>query len=598
MGGVGRRGAHSHGALRAVARRFHRHIAARRDDKIHRYPHTLAARGHPGRLRLGGLHRRCGRRPPQRAFPPGQDSELAPGREKVGARNDQPPGLAGGGPLSGPLRVPLLPAGVRHPLAALRDAGGRHNRRHPRLRRVHSPVHRGAARQRLERRLRERGRRSVQEVRGGRGCRGVSEGAIVGLMAFLFVLFGVLGVPVPFAVMASVIIGVLLTDISMTTVVAEMFNGINAVPLLAVPFFILVGELMASSNVTERLVSFAQALVGHIRGGLAQVVTVVSMFFAGISGSSSADVAAIGRVMLPPMKREGYNPANSAALVAAASTIANMIPPRIMAIVYGAVGGVSIVALFVGGVVPGVMVGLGLMIYSYFFGFSENVRPRSSFGEVARTAGGSVLPLLIPFMIVGGILGGLFTPTEAGMVAVVYTIVVVIPLLVRGHLRNLPRDFMHAGVLYSLPLMAVAGASALAYVIAYLQAPEAVSGLVEAIAGTNPTLIMFLIVVALVIAGDFLDAIPTIVIAMPVIAGLVELGGIDPVHMGVVAIVTLAFGLITPPYGLALLLAATFAEVPFSRTLVKALPIYLVFFVVISLLVLLPDLVLWLPGLF
>ena len=220
----------------------------------------------------------------------------------------------------------------------------------------------------------------------------MNEGAIVGLMAFLFVLFGVLGVPVPFAVMASVIIGVLLTDISLTTVVAEMFNGINAVPLLAVPFFILVGELMASSNVTERLVAFAQALVGHIRGGLAQVVTVVSMFFAGISGSSTADVAAIGRVMLPPMKREGYNPANSAALVAAASTIANMIPPSIMAIVYGAVGGVSIAALFVGGVVPGVMVGFGLMIYSYFFGFSESVRERSSFGEVARTAGGSVLP--------------------------------------------------------------------------------------------------------------------------------------------------------------------------------------------------------------
>lgn len=194
-------------------------------------------------------------------------------------------------------------------------------------------------------------------------------------------------------------------------------------------------------------------------------------------------------------------------------------------------------------------------------------------------------------------MGGLFTPTEAGMVAVVYTIVVVIPLLVRGHLRNLPRDFMHAGVLYSLPLMAVAGASALAYVIAYLQAPEAVSGLVQNIAGTNGTLIMVLIVVALVVAGDFLDAIPTIVISLPVIAVLVELGGIDPVHMGVVAIVTLAFGLITLPYGLSLLLATTFAEVPFSRGLIKSLPIYVVFFVVISLLIFLPALSLWLPGL-
>ena len=157
-----------------------------------------------------------------------------------------------------------------------------------------------------------------------------------------------------------------------------------------------------------------------------------------------------------------------------------------------------------------------------------------------------MVPLLVPFIIIAGILGGYFTPTEAGMVAVVYTIVVVIPLLVRGHLRKLPEDFMKAAVLYSLPMMAVAGASALAYVIAYLRAPEAITALVEAIAGTNPTLIMFLIVLALVIAGDFLDAIPTIVIAMPVIAVLVELGGIDPVHMGVVAIVTLAFGLITP----------------------------------------------------
>ena len=265
-----------------------------------------------------------------------------------------------------------------------------------------------------------------------------------------------------------------------------------------------------------------------------------------------------------------------------------------MAIVYGAVGGVSIVALFVGGVVPGVMVGIGLMIYSYFT-FSQTVRERSSFGDVARgrsERGATVDTVHHHRRHPGRVLH----PDGGGMVAVVYTIVVVIPLLVRGHLRKLPEDFMKAAVLYSLPMMAVAGASALAYVIAYLRAPEAITVLVEAIAGTNPTLIMFLIVVALVIAGDFLDAIPTIVIAMPVIAGLVELGGIDPVHMGVVAIVTLAFGLITPPYGLALLLAATFAEVPFSQALVKALPIYVVFFVVISLLVLFPDLVLWLPG--
>lgn len=423
----------------------------------------------------------------------------------------------------------------------------------------------------------------------------MSDGLIVSLMLFSFLLLGYLGIPIPFAIIVSVIIGTLLTEVSMMAAVNELFNGVNSVPLLAVPFFILIGELMASSKVSERMINLAQALVGHVRSGLAQVVTVFSIFFAGISGSSTADVAAISRVILPSMKKEGYNPANSAALIAAASTIANMIPPSIMAVIYGAVGGVSIAALFLGGVVPGLMVGGGLMVYSYFFGYPGSVRQRSSFGNLASTAKLSILPLMIPIIIMGGILGGWFTPTEAGMVAVVYAILVVIPLIARGHLRNLPRDFMHAAVLYSLPMMAVAAASAFAYLIAYLQGPQAVSGVIESIAGTNGVLIMFCLIVAMIIAGDFIDAIPAIVIFMPIITPLVELGDINPVHMGVVVVVTLAFGLITPPYGLSLLLATKFADVPFGQGLVKSIPIYLVFLTVISIIVVFPDLVLWLP---
>jgi C4-dicarboxylate transporter DctM subunit len=424
----------------------------------------------------------------------------------------------------------------------------------------------------------------------------MSGGVITGLLVLIFLVLSILGVPVPFAITASALIGALLVGVSLSTVISQLFDGVNVIALLAVPFFILAGELASTSGVAERLVKFAQSLVGHIRGGLAQVVTVFSMFFAGISGSSTADVAAIGRVMMPAMKTEGYDPASSAALVAAASTIANMIPPSIMAVVYGAIGGVSVPALFVGGIIPGVLIGLGLMIYSYFFGFPERQRQRASLDEVARTAGASILPLLVPIIILVGILGGFFTPTEAGMVAVVY-IIVVIPFIEREHLRNLPKDFMHAAVLYSLPMMAVAGASALAWVISYLQAPQAVSALIQNVAGTNPILIMLSIVVVLIIAGQFIDAIPAIVILMPIIATLVDLGGVDPVQMGVVAIVTLAFGLITPPYGLSLLLATTLAEVPFSRGLVKALPIYSVFFVVILMLVFIPNLVLWLPKL-
>jgi len=426
----------------------------------------------------------------------------------------------------------------------------------------------------------------------------MSNGSIVMLMTFVFLFFGFLGVPVPFAILAGVLMGVMWTDVSFASIIGQLFEGVNSTALLAIPFFMLAGELLASTNVSQRIVDLAESLVGHIRGGLAQVVTLFSMLFAGISGSSNADVAAISRVLLPSMKTAGYDPARSAALVAAASTIANMIPPSIMAIVYGATGGVSISALFIGGIIPGVLIGIGLMIYNYFFGSIGTTQKHFTWTQRGVALKRSLLPMMIPILILGGILGGFFTPTEAGMAAVMYTIFVVIPLVVRGHFKLLPGDFMRAAILYSLPLMAVASASAFAWMVAYLQGPQVISGWIENVAGTNAIIIMLLLVVALIIIGNFIDAVPAIVIFMPIIAGLVKLGDINPVQMGVIAIVTLAFGLITPPYGLSLLLAANFAEVPFSRALWRAIPIYVVFLVVILLMVIFPDITLFLPRYF
>lgn len=423
----------------------------------------------------------------------------------------------------------------------------------------------------------------------------MSHGHIVLLMTFSFLLFGFIGVPVPFAILTGVLIGTIWTSVPFASVIGQLFEGVNSIALLAIPFFMLAGELLASSNVSQRIIDLAEAAVGHIRGGLAQVVTLFSMLFAGISGSSTADVAAISRVLMPSMKSAGYEPARSAALVAAASTIANMIPPSIMAIVYGATGGVSIAGLFIGGVVPGVLIGIGLMIYNYFVGAAGTVRKRFTWHDRIRALRRSILPLFIPILILGGILGGIFTPTEAGMAAVIYTVVVVIPLLATGHLRSLPKDFVQAAVLFSLPLTAVACASAFAWMIAYLRGPTVVAGWIQGIAGTDPTGIMLLLVVALIIAGNFIDAIPAIVIFMPIIQGLVKLGGINPVQMGVISIVTLAFGLITPPYGLSLLLASNFAEVPLSRALWRTVPIYGVFLTVIVLMVIFPDITLFLP---
>src|SRR6476646_3818029 len=270
-------------------------------------------------------------------------------------------------------------------------------------------------------------------------------------MGFLFLFLGYMGVPVAFALIASVLVVTAFTPVSEASMIAQLFNGMDVEALLAVPFFLLVGDLMTSANVTVRMITLSQTMVGHFRGGLAQVVTIFSMFFAGISGSSAADVAVLTRTLAPEMSREGYDRAFTAALIASASTMANLIPPSIMAVVYGATGNVSIGGLVLAGIVPGVLVGIGLMIYTHFFGPTGLRKPRASLCEFYLSARGSVLPLMIPVIIMGGILTGWFTPTEAGMVAAVYIIIVLIPLLARHHIRSLPRDFVYTGLLYSIP---------------------------------------------------------------------------------------------------------------------------------------------------
>jgi C4-dicarboxylate transporter, DctM subunit len=423
----------------------------------------------------------------------------------------------------------------------------------------------------------------------------MSSGWILVSMAALFLGLGYIGVPVAFSLTAGVIFATMLTPISLPSIMGQLFNGVDSEALLAVPFFLLVGELMTSTNVVVRMINLSQALIGHLRGGLAQVVTLFSMFFSGISGSSSADVAVLSRTLGPAMEKEGYDRGFTAALIASASTMANLIPPSIMAVVYGATGNVSIAGLFLGGVVPGVLVGIGLMIYSYFFGPVGVKKQRSSFGQITDAAKAAALPLVIPVIIMGGILTGWFTPTEAGMIAVVYILLIAIPFLNPRHVTKLPMDFVRAGLLYSIPLITVAAASAFGWMLAYLRGPDAVSDWISGFAGTDPGRIMFLLVAAFVIIGDFVDAIPAIIIFMPIINKLNDLGGINPVHMGVVIITTLAFGLITPPYGIALLMASKFVEVRFSVALLKSLPLYVVFFATIAFCILFPDIVLWLP---
>jgi tripartite ATP-independent transporter DctM subunit len=418
---------------------------------------------------------------------------------------------------------------------------------------------------------------------------------VLGLMTACFLTLGYLGVPVAFSLIAGVLLGTAMTPVSFQSIIGQLFNGIDSEALMAIPFFLLVGELMTSADVIIRIAELSQALVGHIRGGLAQVTTVFSMFFSGMSGSSSADVAVLTRTMAGPMAKEGYSPGFVAALIAAASTIAALVPPSIMAVVYGAIGNVSIAGLFLAGIVPGLMIGVGLMIYCYFFGPAGLRRPRASFATLTRATRAALLPLFIPIILLGGILTGWFTPTEAGVIAIAYILLVVIPFLRPSHLRHVPRDFVEAGLIFSLPLITIAAASAFGWMLAYLRGPLVVAGWIGDVAGTDAHLIMFLLVVVFVIVGDFIEPIPAIIIFMPVVNALTDAADINGVHMGVVLIVTLAFGLITPPYGLALLMASKFVGVRFSRALAASLPIYVVFFITIAFTIFAPGAVLWLP---
>ena len=423
----------------------------------------------------------------------------------------------------------------------------------------------------------------------------MSSALILGLMTFLFLIFAYLGVPVAFSLLAGVFVGALFTDVTYPALIQKMFDGVDSEALLAIPFFLLVGELMGSANVVGRITNLSLALVGHIRGGLAQVVTVFSMFFSEMSGSTSADVAVISRALGGPMKKEGYDPAFTAAILAAASTIAALVPPSITAVVYGAVGNVSIAGLFMAGVIPGFMIGIGLMLYCYFFGPTGLPRPRAAMREVAGAFKGASLPLMIPFILLGGILTGWFTPTEAGVVAVVWILFVVIPTLNPAHVKLLPYDFCLAGLIFSLPLITIGAANVFGWMLAYLRGAMAIAAWITSIAGNDPILIMLMMVLLFTVVGDFIEPVPTIIIFMPLVNALTAAGGINPVHMGVVLIATLAFGLITPPYGLVLLMASKFIGVKFSQALRAALPIYLVFLGTITFTIVFPKVVLWLP---
>jgi tripartite ATP-independent transporter DctM subunit len=337
--------------------------------------------------------------------------------------------------------------------------------------------------------------------------------------------------------------------------------------------------------------------VGYLRGGLAHVNVAVSMIFAGISGVSSADTLGVGSVMIPAMKREGYPAGFTVGITAASSTLGNIIPPSLMMIIYAATAGVSVGAMFLAGIIPGILIGVGQMAWSWRVASRLDIGEAEAFspGRLARATRAAWPALLIPVLVIGGILGGVFTATEASVVAVLY--VLLLSLVYRqfglSRLFSLTEDSIG---LFSLSLLCVAAASLWGWILAFYSVPQGIVSWLEG-AGMldSPLQIFAFVILIFLVIGTFMDAIPAIIILQPIVGEVGAAAGIDPYHMGIVVVLTLAIGLITPPYGLCLLIASDLGKISVTAALRALVPFFVISLAVLALAVFFPDLILWIP---
>lgn len=416
---------------------------------------------------------------------------------------------------------------------------------------------------------------------------------------WIFVMLLALGMPVIFALLVGPGLSLVLDDQQpyLAALLSRLYNGIDSFPLLAVPFFILAGELMNSGGITERIVRFSQSLVGHVRGGLAQVNILSSMLFAGISGSAVADASAIGKMMVPAMERNGYSRGFAAAVTAAAAVIGPIIPPSGIMILYGFVMNVSIGALFAAGIVPGVMIGLGLMVVTRLLAGRYNLpvaSRKATWRERGVSLRGAGLALLMPVILLGGMLGGIFTATEAAAVAAAYALVVTLFVLRTLSFADMRHVFIATAVQSGVILMLVGAAVTFGWLIT-------VSGMAERMAAglvgitDNPLLLLLMLNLLLFLIGMFLDAGPAILILGPVLAPIFTALGVDPVHFALIMCINLTVGLATPPMGLVLFVVASVANERIEPIVRALLPFLAVEIAVIFLVTYFPALTLTVP---
>ncbi len=415
------------------------------------------------------------------------------------------------------------------------------------------------------------------------------------IVIFIGVLLGAmsLGMPIAFALMVTGAALMWHLGIFDDQIIAQnMINGADNFPLLAVPFFLLAGELMNTGGLSRRIVEVAGAFVGHVRGGLGYVAIFAAIVMASLSGSAVADTAALAALLIPMMRKAGYDVGRAAGLMAAGGIIAPIIPPSIGFIIFGVAAGVSITKLFFAGIVPGILMGLSLVVTWWWTSRKENVQPepRKSAKEMLAALLSSFWAFLLPVLIIGGLKFGIFTPTEAAVTAAMYALFVGLFVYRELKISQLYSVFLTAAKISSVVMFLVAAALVSAWLITVANIPAEVTALLKPFLG-NKLVLMLMMMILVVIVGTALDFIPTILILTPVLMPLVKAAGIDPVYFGVLFIMNNAIGLITPPVGTVLNVVCGVAKVSMEKVIVGIWPFLLAELAVLFLMVFIPELV-------
>ncbi|MGI6097485.1 MAG: TRAP transporter large permease [Dethiobacteria bacterium] len=424
--------------------------------------------------------------------------------------------------------------------------------------------------------------------------------AVAGIMFSILILLLLLGLPVAISLGVISSAWVYMAGRSLQMIASRVYAGIDSFVLMAIPFFVLAGEIMNSSGITDRIIRFVNLIVGRVRGGLAQANIYASVVFAGITGAAISDVSALGSVFIPAMEKQGYTRKFSAMITAASSIVGPIIPPSIITVIYGAVTGTSIGALFSASFIPGFLLAIGMSVLVAATGKKRNfpkVETKFSFKELALTFKDTFLALLMPLIIIGGILGGIFTPTEAAAVAVFYALVVGILIFRSITVKDIYRALSNSVRTSAMLFFIIGVAAILGWIIARINLPVIMAEFFLSLSD-NPNVIFLLVILLLLFVGTWLETGASCIILAPILAPMMEMLGFHPVHFGTVMIVALNIGLITPPLGVCLFAVVSVGKVRFEDVVSEIWPYIAMDVVVVLILVFIPELTLFLPRLF